>query len=89
MEETSLNEATIFPNPADEAAIAQIELNSSGTITFTAVNALGQVIAAGSVEGVQGLNNIELQTASWDAGMYYVTLEMDGEQSIQKVNVIH
>ncbi len=89
LEETSLNEATIFPNPADEAATAQIELNSSGTITFTAVNALGQVIAAGSVEGVQGLNNIELQTASWDAGMYYVTLEMDGEQSIQKVNVIH
>lgn len=76
-------------NPADEAAVAQIDLISGGTKTYTAVNALGQIIAQGTTNGVEGMNEIDLNTSVLEASMYYLTLGINGKQSVQKINVLH
>ena len=87
--EETLRGVELFPNPTDEATTLRIELAGNDDVTYTVVNALGQVMASETVSGTAGINNIELNTSNWETGLYYINLEYNGQQSVEKLNVIH
>ncbi len=89
MEETALNSVEVFPNPANESATLSLQLPANGDINFTVVNTIGQEVARGTVNGTEGANSIEFGTTNWEAGLYYINLEFNGTQSVEKLSVLH
>ncbi|MCE2497166.1 MAG: Omp28-related outer membrane protein [Flavobacteriales bacterium] len=89
IEEEALSGVELYPNPTDELTTLSIELAGNDDVTYTVVNALGQVMATATVSGTAGINNIELNTSNWETGLYYINLEYNGQQSVEKLNVIH
>lgn len=89
IEEATLRAAELYPNPANDMTTLSLELAGNDEVSYTVVNTLGQVIASEVASGVAGMNNIELNTSNWETGLYYINLEYNGEQSVEKLNVIH
>lgn len=89
IEEEALNGVELYPNPTDAFTTLSIELAGNDEVSYTVLNTLGQVITAETINGTAGVNHIELNTGNWEAGLYYINLEYNGQQSVEKLNVIH
>lgn len=91
---TSVNEleggvvATVFPNPG--TGLFNIQLNGwmGGDIQFTLTDATGRIVKAGEWSGAGADFNTQLDIASYENGVYRLSLEANGVPSaIQLVKV--
>lgn len=69
---------SIFPNPANERSIVRMP-SSLGRPTITVHDATGRLITR--------TNNIVLETATWEPGLYMVRAEADGERMTTRLLV--
>jgi hypothetical protein len=74
---------SVFPQPASNFININYQTNS-GTVICNIYNTLGMRISSYISETVPGINHLQINTASLNAGVYYITIE-DG---YQKTNLI-
>lgn len=78
-----------FPNPAKETTAISYKLVQAAKVDFVITNMLGQVVERIAV-GTQtdGAHLMHVETSSYAPGMYYYTLNIDGEAAVTKKMVV-
>lgn len=84
----NLSDFSIFPNPAKESAV--INLNSAKAMqsSLSVYNALGEVVLQKDLSLLEGKNKIELNTEILKSGIYFVSIA-NGSNSISKKLIIN
>jgi hypothetical protein len=82
--EQGLGSVRVFPNPTSD--LVRVDLSGvTGACTYRLVNALGQVVAAGTA---QGGAEFTLSVAQWTSGLYFVQVEAEGRTQTLPLQVL-
>ena len=72
-------QVALYPNPSSDKASIALTLPSSGTVTYTVVDALGRLVVEGrEFVSASGYKGIELESTSWSAGTYSIRIQWLG-----------
>ncbi|MCH8317773.1 MAG: T9SS type A sorting domain-containing protein [Bacteroidetes bacterium] len=79
---------TIYPNPAkDKFAVQFNGLNGSGSVTLEVTNSIGQIILKEKAAVSENGYSLEINTAAYDKGLYFVKLKTKDDVIIRKLVV--
>jgi hypothetical protein len=79
------NIVNIYPNPSHQKAFVRFEVGSKSDVSLQVSNTLGQVIDNQNINNViSGINTFELNTSSYQHGIYFLTLKVGENSYIQK-----
>jgi PKD repeat protein len=79
---------SVFPNPSRGSSVASFKLSDGGNVTVRLTDVLGrEVLVIAEKEMSAGEQQIELNTAGLNAGVYFVTLNVDGRSVTEKLLV--
>ncbi len=76
-----------IPNPANEMAIVNYTIPSQGKVVFTIASITGQILHTQEVESEAGVNSIEFNTANLAAGIYFYTMDFNGQRLTKKMTI--
>jgi len=82
-------ECSVFPNPAKDVATVTVELATAGEASITLFDGVGRVvsvIANGAMTA--GAHTYTVNTANLAAGLYNVTITVDGNATTKRLTVI-
>lgn len=88
VEEVLENKLSIFPNPASDMAVINLNLVESNNVVVELVNTLGQKVFAQSSMLNAGPNTLELPVDVLTTGMYFVNITIANETITEKLNII-
>lgn len=84
----NVNNVSVFPNPAYDAASLSIELSQNETLNISVMNSLGQVVYTSKAQQMDaGVNNIKLNTENWTSGVYFVNISSEKGSISKKLSV--
>jgi len=83
-----IQEASVFPNPADDQLSVPFTLGQKADVTVSLSNLLGQVVDLRSYQGVEKGKAV-FNTASLPSGVYQYTVAANGEKLSGKVVITH
>jgi len=73
-------EFTIYPNPVTNKATLEVTLNKSSIVGILIYDELGRIVRKmKKIEFQQGSNSIQLDVKDLKSGIYFVSLNIDGE----------
>ncbi len=78
---------SLYPNPASDYAVVNITLPETADATLTITDMTGKTVAVGDYKALSGSSTVELNTAAYNAGVYFVSLTFNGEKITQKLIV--
>lgn len=87
-EQANKLEFTVFPNPASESFNVTYSLEKSQHGTLQILDAQGRMVDNIAVEGNSGVNQVELDSKSYPAGMYFIKLTFGKESTFKKLSVL-
>jgi len=77
-------QVALFPNPSSDKASIALTLPSSGTVTYSVVDALGRLVVEGrELVSASGYKGIELESDTWSAGTYSVRIQWQGPRNTE------
>lgn len=80
---------TIYPNPAVSNTILSIVTEKAGAMTATVLDGAGHIVANIAEQQMKaGANNMNINTSTYTAGIYFVKVEMNGNVVTKKFTVI-
>lgn len=74
----------IYPNPADNYARIDLDLVEAAQVELTLLNQMGQVLHSRSEYLNTGINQVELNTRSYPAGVYFIRIKSERDTINQK-----
>lgn len=77
-----------FPNPFNGTSTFNVNLNKSEVITVNVTNSIGQVVATKVVKGNAGNNEITLEAASLESGIYFYSVIAGDAKVTRKMSVV-
>lgn len=84
----NLSNFIIFPNPAKESAVINLNSIKAVQTSLTVFNALGEVVLQKEISLTEGKNKIELNLENLNSGIYFVSVA-NGSNSISKKLIIN
>jgi hypothetical protein len=85
--DNKINAINAFPNPANSQLTVTFDVAGANNATVTLVNVIGQEVATKSVNQSKG--NVVFNTAALPAGVYFYTVEANGQRSTGRVSIAH
>ncbi len=82
-ENEAISLTNVYPNPANETANVQFLVKEAAMAKVEVLNALGQVVISQDLGQVSGTQNVALNTANVENGMYIVRLTV-GDNIVTK-----
>jgi len=83
---TDFNSVSIYPNPASSDVTVSFDLTASSNATIKLSDLSGKVLSISTLNNLAtGTNSANIHTANLVAGIYYVTLEVNGSIVTKKV----
>jgi hypothetical protein len=64
----------LFPQPTENQLNAQFETKIGGTAQVTVLDAAGRVIFTQKQATTEGVNNLQIPTADWAKGIYFLQI---------------
>lgn len=84
---TELEGLSLYPNPADDLAIVQLNLKEEANIAITVTNAVGQVVSSRDYGKMTGENLFPIPTVQYNSGLYFVQIKVNQSIISQKLMV--
>ena len=75
------------PNPAYNLTMLSYQLPEDGIAEIVVRNTLTTEVFRKTVDQKRGIHKMEVDVSSWSAGLYYYSIEFNGERLIQKMVV--
>jgi len=90
-EVSALNNIKAFPNPSNDKINVSFTSKQSATVSVSISNMMGQVIATENMGAIAaGLNKVAtFNTASLSSGVYFYTVEANGQRMTSRFTVTH
>lgn len=86
LNEIQLQNAVVFPNPAEEEVNVRFSSKTGQTITVYVTDLLGHILSQHTVQANEGDNLVMLSTETFASGMYMIRLsEANASQTLQFV----
>jgi len=79
----------VFPNPADDATTIKFNVQSADDALVTVSNTLGETVYSSSEKLTAGVNTIQINTAAFINGIYFVSVQHNGTSSTSSFVVTH
>lgn len=81
------NSLVVYPNPATAAVKVSFNMNESNTLTVNMFDILGNAVksVANNKEFSKGAQTLEINTSDLANGVYYISLEVNGNKETKKV----
>ena len=76
-----------IPNPANAQTVVNYQVPTEGTVVFTLTTVTGQVIYTTTQEVEAGRNSVEFNTESLAAGIYFYTMDFNGQRLTKKMTI--
>ena len=77
--QANLEKLKIYPNPTTDKVNLDFTTQKSTTATWALYNELGKKVKTGSKKLIAGNNQISINMQNIKSGIYFVSLEVDGE----------
>jgi len=77
----------LYPNPASDFTAVSIDMDHSADAVINVVNTLGQTVLSTTEQLVSGTSKIQLSTAGFSAGVYFVNVEIEGATQTLKLTI--
>lgn len=77
-----------FPNPFSGTTAFNVNLKKSEVITVTVTNTIGQVVATKVVKGTAGNNEITLEAANLESGIYFYSVVAGSSKVTRKMSIV-
>ncbi|MGM0565857.1 MAG: T9SS type A sorting domain-containing protein [Bacteroidota bacterium] len=87
IENVSLKNLSVFPNPVTQKATIQFELRQADEIQLAIMNAAGQVVHAENRTGAQGAQEFQWDASGADKGLYICTIKTSNGTKAVKLTV--
>lgn len=85
----AVNTFNVFPNPSNEVTNVQFSVTSPSVVTFEVYNALGQRVKFDNFGSVlPGSYQHTINMSSFEGGIYFVKMNMDGKTRTTRVNLV-
>ena len=88
VEEFSVNQLSVYPNPAKNTAFVEFNLVESNEVLVELTNALGQKVFTNSSTMNAGFTKVELPVADLNSGIYIVNITIAGKLRSEKLNIL-
>ncbi|MBQ4478397.1 MAG: T9SS type A sorting domain-containing protein, partial [Bacteroidales bacterium] len=76
-----------IPNPAKAQTVVNYQVPTEGTVVFTLTTETGQVIYTTTQEVEAGRNSVEFNTENLAAGIYFYTMDFNGQRLTKKMTI--
>ena len=76
-----------IPNPATTQTVVNYQVPTEGTVVFTLTTVTGQVIYTTTQEVEAGRNSVEFNTENLAAGIYFYTMDFNGQRLTKKMTI--
>ena len=83
--ENSINEMSISPNPVNNVATIKFDNTNDGVNNLLVVNTLGEIVINKTINSVAGNNTVELDLSNLASGVYLVTLKNGSDAVFSKI----
>jgi hypothetical protein len=80
--------AVAYPNPAGDEVAVSFKLNHSSDVTVNLMNEIGQVVSMQHV-GNMAEGKAIFNTSSLATGLYFYSVEADGQRKVGRLSVVH
>ncbi len=87
MEPLKISMEQNIPNPAKNSTIISYSIPESGDVTFHIHNVNGQLLYNKVVQSDGGTNTIEINTSTLSAGIYFYSMEFNGQKITKQMNI--
>jgi len=78
----------VYPNPATDIITVDFVLNQTSDVSINITDVTGKVINAGTnLSGKKGANSTSISTTNFDAGVYFVNVNLNNEIIIKKITI--
>ncbi len=78
-----------IPNPAREITTINYSIPQDGEVNFQLYSVNGQLLHARKENAIAGNNKIELDIASYASGVYFYTMEYNGQRISKRMSITH
>lgn len=85
---SALQEATLYPNPATDAATLSFSMANDAAVSVRVYDVTGRDVYNHAAKMERGVNHINIPVTSLAEGVYYVTIDAAGNKQTQKLSVI-
>lgn len=79
------NLVSIFPNPAKNYARVSLNLPSQSKVELSLLDVSGKFLSSSSFESLDGSNNLDLNTANYNSGIYFIAISINGTKIIKQL----
>jgi hypothetical protein len=76
---------TVYPNPASTAATVNLHIVQASSVSMKLIDFAGKVISEKAYGTVQGDHQINVNTSSFKAGVYFVEVTVNGQTTSKKL----
>lgn len=81
----NLNLGQNFPNPASEVTRVPLSLEKAGSVNFTVVNLLGEILVREQYSGNAGHNEFVADVSMLSPGIYLYSVDVDGKRITKRM----
>ncbi len=82
--ENQFEAGRLYPNPTSGTAFMHVNSNENANYSVSVTDMTGRTIYQNDAQLVAGINTIHFDASAWTSGVYFVTLESNGQRSTQK-----
>jgi hypothetical protein len=87
---SNVSQVVAYPNPANNEVNIAFTTAQSGKVNVSVTNAVGQVMSNQTINAVAGQNNkTAVSTANMASGVYFYTIEANGQRTTNRFVVSH
>ena len=83
----NMNLNQTIPNPANDRVLITYSVPTAGNVQFTVYSVNGQALIVQSQEAKIGENTVELSVSDLASGLYFYSMECNGQQIVRKMSV--
>lgn len=83
------NTIAIYPNPTSNVATLSFENNQTKETNISVINSVGQEVINLDLGAVSGLQNVEIDAASLESGIYLVKITSGNDVTTKRMSVAH
>jgi hypothetical protein len=87
-EKSGMNSLSVYPNPSVTSTNVVIELSEEAHVNISLVNTLGQNVFNKNLGTVNGSQNVQINTADLEEGIYLVNVTVNGNTTTQKISIV-
>jgi hypothetical protein len=85
LEDIILGSIVMSPNPASDQVTISLSDTNFSSFEVTITNSLGQTLQTVNERALNGTNEATLNVSSYRTGLYFVTIEIDGQSTTKKL----